>query len=50
MYAKAVEYKGGWIAPGSHAMELYQDKKWKLLDEHLKKLDQEYAKLTGVKK
>ncbi len=34
MYHNAVKYKDGWLAPGSHAMELYQAKKFKELDEH----------------
>lgn len=48
MYQNAVKYKDNWLAPGSHALELYQAKKWKELDEHLAKLHKEYLKLGGL--
>lgn len=47
MYTKAVEYKGVWLAPGSQCLALYQENKWKQLDELLKKIDEDYRKLTG---
>ena len=39
MYLKAIQYKGVWLAPGSTAYELYQDRKLKELDQHLKQLE-----------
>lgn len=43
MYRNAVRYKdGSWLAPGSHAFELYHSKDPKArqeLDKHIKKLD-----------
>lgn len=48
MYKGAVEYKPGeWIAPGSVAMELYKEKKFKELDAHLKEVDAAWRKLEG---
>lgn len=38
VYRGAVQYKGVWLAPGSHAFQLYQDKKFKELDQHNKAL------------
>lgn len=35
----AVKYKGDWLAPGSTAFQLHQDKKFVELDQHLKALD-----------
>lgn len=49
MYRNAVKYKEhGWLAPGSHAMELYQAKKFEELDKHLKQLDIDKRKLEGT--
>lgn len=51
MYRDAVKYNGIYLAPGSEAMALYQSKKpedRKKLDLHLKKLDQDYRKLSGL--
>lgn len=36
MYRTAINYKGLWLAPGSKALQLYQDKKFKELDAHIK--------------
>lgn len=47
MYRNAVQYKGTWLAPGSKAMELYEDSKkqpakLKELDKHMSELDKKY--------
>lgn len=47
MYHNAVKYKDGWLAPGSHAMELYNAKKFKELDAHCKLLHTKWLKETG---
>ena len=47
MYKNAIKYKDEWIAPGSYAMQLYQEKKWQALDKHLAELDKAYKKLEG---
>lgn len=47
MYIKAVLYKGDWLAPGSHAMELYQAKKFKELDTHMREVTARAQKLAG---
>lgn len=50
MYLNAVKYKDqGYLAPGSHAMELYQAKKFKELDKHLAELEKAFNKLEGRK-
>lgn len=49
MYRNAVKYKGIWLAPGSYSLELYKEKKFGLLDKHLKELDIAYRKLSGLK-
>jgi len=53
MYLNAVRYKDkGYLAPGSHAMELYLDKKDKnhaLLDKHLAEVDKLWKKIEGRK-
>jgi len=49
MYRGAVFYKGTWLAPGSHAIQLYQDKKFKELDQHLKTLEENERRLLGGK-
>lgn len=61
MYRNAVAYGGTWLAPGSRAMELYDE--WKkrpnfsgtkqhpagkiLLDAHLAEVDKAWRKLEG---
>ena len=45
MYVKAVKYKDGWLAPGSRAYELYQERKFKELDQHLKEVEERARKL-----
>ncbi|WBW49005.1 DUF1776 domain-containing protein [Pseudomonas phage vB_PaeS_B8] len=47
MIRGAIKYKGTWLAPGSEAFQLYQDKKLDKLDKHLTKLDKEFKKLEG---
>lgn len=47
MIKGTVEYKGEYIAPGSHAMELYEAKKWQELDKHLAELNRVYKKMRG---
>ena len=47
MYRSAVKYKDGWLAPGSHALELYEAKKFAELDKHLAELDKAWRKLEG---
>ena len=49
MYRGAVEYKGTWLAPGSQAIQLYQDRKLKELDQHLKALEENERKLLEGK-
>lgn len=49
MYRNAVKYKDIWLAPGSHAKQLYDEKKFAALDKHLKELDIAYRKLSGLK-
>lgn len=36
VYRGAVQYKGTWLAPGSQAFQLYQDKKFKELEQLMK--------------
>ncbi|MNF05011.1 hypothetical protein D3C80_2046480 [compost metagenome] len=48
MYRDAVEYKPGhFLAPGSKALELYKEKKWKELEALLKETDAAWRKLEG---
>ena len=47
MYRNAVEYKGVWLAPGSESMKLYQEKKFKQLDELLADCEKRKRKLEG---
>lgn len=48
MYLNAVKYKDqGYLAPGSHAMELYQAKKFAQLDKHLAEIDKIWRKSEG---
>lgn len=42
---KGIEYKGVFLASGSKAYELYTDKKFKELDQHLKQLDRNLNEL-----
>lgn len=46
----AVEYKGIWLAPTSHAFGLHSVKDFARLDKHLKTLDDEDKKRTGAGK
>lgn len=39
MHSKAVFYKGGYLMPGSKAIQLYEEKKFKELDYHLQGLE-----------
>jgi len=51
MYRNAIKYGVyGWLAPGSHAYELHQNKKWAELKAHLTKLDEEKHILEGATK
>lgn len=45
MYRGAVQYKGSWLAPGSLCHQLYTDKKFKELDQHIKTLEEKERKL-----
>lgn len=47
MNAKAVAYKGVYLMPGSHAHQLWQDKKFKELDYHLQGLEIKKRQLEG---
>lgn len=48
MYKGAVEYRPGhWLAPGSEALELYKEKKWKELEALLKQTDAAWRRLEG---
>lgn len=50
MYRNAIWCNGhGYIAPGSHAMELYQAKKFAELEKHLAEVDKAFKKLEGTK-
>lgn len=49
MYRNAVKYKGVWLAPGSHSKELFDEKKFDVLDKHLKAQDVAYRKESGIK-
>lgn len=48
MYLKAILYKGVNLAPGSDALQMHQDKKFKELDKHLEQLDKAKRKLEGA--
>lgn len=50
MYRNAVQYKGIWLAPNSQAFQLYQDKKFKELDIHMKEVDERERKLLASDK
>ena len=45
MYRNAVRYKGIWLAPNSRAFQLYQEKKFKELDIHMKEVDEREKRL-----
>lgn len=47
MYRAAINYKGYWLAPGSVAHRLHQDKKLGELDKHIKALDVAERQLLG---
>ncbi len=53
MYRNAVKYKDVWLAPGSEGYELYKErekgKNQKLLDDLVKKCDNDKRKLEGMK-
>lgn len=49
MYRNAIKYGVyGWLAPGSDAYEMYQNKKWAELKAHLIKLDEAKHILEGA--
>lgn len=41
MYRNAVCYRGLWLAPGSNAIKLYEEKKFKELDQIVKQVEAE---------
>lgn len=45
MYTKAIKYKDWWLAPGSTAFHLHEEKKTQELDKHLKDVQNNYHKL-----
>jgi hypothetical protein len=45
MYLKAINYKGDWLAPGSTAYQLHQERKFKELDTHMKAVKEAARKL-----
>lgn len=47
MHLKAVKYRDTYLAPGSDAMELFEKKNFKALDQHLKQLDENEKALLG---
>lgn len=47
MYRNAVQYKGIWLAPGSRAFQLHQEKKFKELDIHMKEVDEREKRLLA---
>lgn len=49
MYKNAVFYKSIWLAPGSQAYQLFQEKKYEALDKLLKECDDTYRKSSGIK-
>lgn len=38
MYRNAIKYKGLWLAPGSRAHQLHEEKKFEELDKHIKEV------------
>ena len=49
MYKSAVKYRDTWLAPASKGLEMFQDKKFKELDQHLKELDRKEKQLLEKK-
>ena len=49
MYKQAVKYRDTWLAPASKGLEMFQEKKFKELDAHLKELDRKERQLVGNK-
>lgn len=49
MYLKAINYKGMWLAPGSHAYKLYEERRFSELQEHLKQVNEAARKLEEGK-
>ena len=47
MYNSAVKYRDTWLAPASKGLVMFQDKKFKELDKHLKELNQKELQLIG---
>lgn len=47
MYRNAVKYGDTWLAPGSEAKELYDNREYIRLNKHLDKLDREWRDLEG---
>lgn len=47
MHIKAVKYRDTYLAPGSDAYLLHQERKFKELDQHLKQLDLAAKSLEG---
>ena len=47
MYTKAIKHKDWWLAPGSTAFHLHEEKKTQELDKHLKDVQNTYHKLIG---
>lgn len=47
MYIKAVKYKDTYLAPGSEAMRLYQEKDFKKLDKLLKECAETKVRMEG---
>lgn len=47
MYLKAINYKGDWLAPGSHAYKLYEERRFNELQEHLKQVKETAKKLEA---
>lgn len=50
MYRNAVQYKGIWLAPNSQAFQLYQDKKFKELDQLMKEVAERDRKILEESK
>lgn len=40
-------YKERWLAPNSEGFALHQKKEWKKLEELVKKVDNDYKRLSG---
>lgn len=47
MYRNAVKYADTWLAPGSEAMKLYNEKEFIRLNQLLDYVDREWRKLEG---